>query len=140
MSYCTLQDLVNRFTERELVQLTDRSSTGQVDASLVADAIAFADATVDEYIWKQVQLPLEYVSEDVRGLSMVIALHYLYGASVPETPQKLYDDAIKRLEQISRGVIKLGPGVNGEAPVATNGAQMESGGRIFGRADSGGYI
>lgn len=139
MSYCTQQDLIDRFTERELIQLTDRSGTGQVDASVIAGAIAFADAKVDGYISKQVVLPLAYVSEDVKGLSSAIALHYLYGASVPETPQKLYNDAIKTLEQIARGEIKLISGATGEAPVATNGAQMASGGRIFGR-DQGGFI
>ena len=45
--YCTQADIEERFGQAELVQLTDRTRTGQVDATTVARAITDASAELE---------------------------------------------------------------------------------------------
>ena len=48
--YCTQADIEERFGQAELVQLTDRTRTGQVDATTVARAITDASAEIEGYL------------------------------------------------------------------------------------------
>lgn len=58
MIYATRTDMTQRFGEAELVDLTDRDSTGQIGAAVLARAMDDAQATVDGYIGKVYRLPL----------------------------------------------------------------------------------
>ena len=58
MIYAAIKDLVDRFGETELVQLSDRDGTGSIGAVVVNRALLDATAVADGYLGRVYQLPL----------------------------------------------------------------------------------
>lgn len=58
MIYARISDLVDRFGERELTQLSDRDDAGEINTAVVNRAINDATAFVDGYIGRVYKLPL----------------------------------------------------------------------------------
>lgn len=58
MIYARIGDLVDRFGERELTQLSDRDDAGEINTAVVNRAISDATAFVDGYIGHVYKLPL----------------------------------------------------------------------------------
>ena len=143
MSYCTLQDLIGRGYERELIELTDRSTppAGVVDTALVDRAITDADALIDSYLQTRYTLPLAVVPATLERVACDLVRYFLHADAdaVTETVRAGRDQAVSFLRTISRGEADIGPTAGGERPQGSGGAQIESGGRLFGR-DSGGLI
>jgi len=109
MSYTTLADLTERYGERLLIDLTDRAevATGEVDVSVVNRALTDADALIDGYLAARYVLPLAVVPDLVASLAQVITAWNLH---VYEPNPKIdadYKAAIRSLEAISKGVIRL---------------------------------
>jgi phage gp36-like protein len=50
MAYTSTQQLIDRFGEHELIQLTDRYGAGVIDTQVAAQAISDANAEVDAYL------------------------------------------------------------------------------------------
>ena len=77
MAYATQSDLVDKFGELELIQLTDfdTPAAGGIVASRVDAALARASGVVDSYLAARYQLPLAEVPPAIQGavlLSVVI--------------------------------------------------------------------
>lgn len=106
--YCTQQDLVDRFTESELIQLTDTTGSGAIDATAVARAIADAEGEIDTYLAKAVSLPLSPVPAIVAAAACDMARYRLYRDQLTEPVTQRYKDAIRLLSAIARGDIRLG--------------------------------
>lgn len=110
MTYCTQQDLVERFGNEELLQLTDRNNTHAIDATVVARALADADSEINGYVLAAgYTLPLVNVPEIIRAYACDIARYRLYDDHAVEQVQKRYEDAIKFLRLLSEGKTSLGP-------------------------------
>lgn len=139
MPYCTRQDLIDRYGETEILQLTDRDGIGVIDDTVVTRAIDDAGAEIDGYLAGRYRLPLATVPRLITSVACDLARYHLYADGAPEAVAKRHDDAIKLLGAVSRGAINLGLSTTGDAAATSDGAQMESGGRIFGR-DEGGFI
>lgn len=110
MPYATQQDLVDRFGATELVQLSDRADppSGAVDAAVVAKAIADAGELIDGYLAARYALPIPApVPALLSDLCGVIARYKLHINEPPERVRKDYEDALKRLREISDGTIIL---------------------------------
>ena len=58
MIYAAVKDLVDRFGEAELVQLSDRDGTGSMGTTVINRAIADATAFADGYLGRVYRLPL----------------------------------------------------------------------------------
>jgi phage gp36-like protein len=58
MTYATLQDLLERFGEAELIAASDRTASNQIDATRVDAALVDADAEIDGYLASRHRLPL----------------------------------------------------------------------------------
>lgn len=58
MIYAQWTDMVERFGERELTQLSDRDDTGEINPAVLNRAILDATAFVDGYIGRVYKLPL----------------------------------------------------------------------------------
>ena len=58
MIYAKASDMVERFGERELTQLSDREDTGEINAQVLTRALNDATAFVDGYLGRVYQLPL----------------------------------------------------------------------------------
>lgn len=135
MPYVTQQQLVDRFGEEELIQLTDRANAGSIDAAVLNQAINDAGAEIDGYLAGRYQLPLATVPPIIALYCGDIARYLLYDDHSTEEVRKRYDDAIAFLKLVAKGTVRLGA----DEPAATGGAQMETGGRVFGR-DQGGFL
>jgi phage gp36-like protein len=77
MAYCTQSDLEGASSEQELIDLTDRTSSGQVDSARVAQAIADADAWINIFVAKQRAVPLSPVPGIIQRYSVQQALYLL---------------------------------------------------------------
>lgn len=135
MPYATQQQLIDRFGEAELIQLTDRNNVGAIDTTVLNQAIADAGAEIDGYLAGRYQLPLATVPVILALYCGDITRYRLYDDGATEEVRKRYEDAMKFLRLVAEGKVRLGA----DEPAPTGGAQMESGGRVFGR-DQGGFL
>jgi phage gp36-like protein len=111
MAYATQSDLTEQIAESELIELTDDAGAGVVDASVVARAIADADAEIDAYCGRYT-LPFSPVPVMIRKVSVDLAIYNLFSRrlllKVDDPRQKRYDNAIRFLRDVSKGAISLG--------------------------------
>lgn len=127
MSYCTQADLVNRFSNEELLALTDRSNTGQVDSLVVEQAIADAASEINGYVLAAgYDLPLPEVPTIVRAYACDIARYRLYDDHAVEQVQKRYDDAVKFLRLLSENKVSLGIKKAGNESSSIGEAEIQS--------------
>lgn len=108
--YASQDDLVGRFGEPELIQLTDRADppAGAIDATVVAKALADADELINGYLaGGGVALPLASTPEIVKRLACDVARYFLSAAQPTETVRQNYEDALKTLRMIADGTMKL---------------------------------
>lgn len=109
--YTDRDDLIQRYGEAELIQLTDRHHQGVVDDDVLNRAIADADALVDSYLAPRYVLPLS--ADMVHGSNLPqaaadIARYNLYGDHAPEEVEKRYERQVKWLRDLSQGAASLG--------------------------------
>lgn len=127
MSYATQQDLVDRFGEEELVQLTDRDNAPAttIDATVVGKALGDADALIDSYVGKQYALPLASAPPILTRYAADIARFYLFGerADKDHPVRGAFDLALTWLKDVARGLVKLDDGTGSEAS-AEGGGQV----------------
>lgn len=108
MPYAVLADLTARFGAEELIQLTDRAGLGEVDESVIGQALVDAEAVIDGYLAGRYTLPLVSVPPILVGYACDLARVRLYKDAAPETVQKRADDAVKFLAMVGRGWLTLG--------------------------------
>ena len=135
MPYVTQQQLVDRFGEEELIQLTDRANVGAIDVAVLNQAIADAGAEIDGYLAGRYRLPLTTVPVILALYSGDITRYRLHDDGATDEVRRRYEDAMKFLRLAADGKVMLGA----DEPAPAGGAQMESGGRTFGR-DQGGFL
>lgn len=126
MSYATRQELIGRYGERLLVQLSDRADppTGEIGTAEVDRALADADAVCDGYLAGRYALPLAAVPPQLPPIAQAIAIYKLHTYQ-PE--QKIVDEhsaAIADLVKIAQGVIKLP--VDGIEPASAGSEGVET--------------
>ena len=107
MLYCTRDDLIERFGESELIQLTDEQNTGALNAATVDKAIADASNQIDSYLIGRYQLPLTEVPEFVNTYACDMARYLLWDDGALEQVTIRYRTAIKYWRDISTGVLRL---------------------------------
>lgn len=138
MTYCTRQDLVDRFGEREVILLTDRDgSTGMVVDEVLDRAIADAEAEIDGYLGGRYTVPLDPVPTSIRRVACDLARYYLHDQAPTDVVRQRYEDAVRFLRAVSRGEVTLGVSESGTPIRPSEGAEIGSDGRIFGRKGGG---
>ncbi len=129
MLYCTLQDLVDRFSEAEILQLTDRAHVGLIDEEVLGRAIEDASGEIDGYIAAAgYDLDLDPVPRILAAYACDITRYRLYDDAATDQVTRRYDDAIKFLRALAKGDVRLDardpePGVGG--------AEFEGGRQVF---------
>lgn len=109
MPYTTLADLTDRYGERLLIDLTDRAevATGVIDVDVVNHALTDADALIDGYLATRYVLPLAEVPELIASLAQVITAWNLHIYEPNPKIEADYKSAVRSLEAISKGTIRL---------------------------------
>src|SRR5690554_27823 len=111
MSYCTLNDLIDAYSERDIIQLTDRTNKPPttIDTELVNKAIDDADGEINLYLMARYKLPLATVPSAVRKIAVVLAYRNLHSKINDEHPaQQAAHRQGKLLEGIAKGWMSLG--------------------------------
>lgn len=116
MQYATVQDLIDRFGERELVQLTDPDDQAEVKVAYAQRKLDDAHALVDGYVGRVYALPLlgcakpvgqdiEYVPPpQLTRITCDVARYYLYTDVAPEHEVGLrFKNAMNELQAIASG-------------------------------------
>jgi len=141
MSYATQQDLIDRYGEQELIELTDRADppTGAIDATVVSKRIADADAIIDSYLGARYKLPLSSVPEILVGISCTIARKKLYADAPLDEVINDDKDAMRMLRDISNGTAKLEVAGVESAADTTGAPVLNSGAQVFNKDTMGGF-
>lgn len=135
MAYATLQNLIDSYGERDLVQLTDRANppAGLIDQAVAEKALSDASAIIDSYLLQAYALPLATTPAVLVETCQTIARYKLYPDAAPERVRTDYADAIKWLERVATGRA----GLTGVEPTKVGGGSgailVDSGPRLFDR-------
>ena len=140
-AYVTQANLVDRFGESELVQLTDTVNrpASTIDAAKVTAAIRDASALIDSYIVARTPLPLNTIPPVLTRVAGDIARYDLHGSRAdgdhPVTMR--YRDALSWLKDVAKGTVQLetsdasaSGGPDGDPEPSQGGAKHE-GPRVF---------
>lgn len=137
--FADLAAMQARFEERELVQLTDVSQVGAIDAARIDQALAKADAIIKGYLAARHADAAGFAGHPLLSdAACDLAFADLWRSEQPEHVKQRRKEAIETLKAISGGTIKLDDGVEEAAPrpgqILTSGPD-----RTFSRDTLGGY-
>lgn len=134
MAYATLNDMIARFGEEQLVQLTDRNDSGLIDTGIIDQAIADACALIDGYLSGRYPAPLSPTPAILVGYACDLARYNLFpDANLDDvnTVRVRQKDAIRFLEMVGQGKLSLGM-----TPVATASLpQFSASQKVFSRSE-----
>lgn len=110
MAYSTQSEILDQMDEDVLIQLTDDDDAGVVDADVVTQKIADADALIDGYCGARYAVPFTTVPALVLKFSVDIAIYNLYGRrkGAPEDRRNRFKEAVDFLKGVSAGNNSLG--------------------------------
>lgn len=136
-AYVTVQELIDAFGERELVELTDRATprTFAVDEAIAQRACDQAEAEINSAIGARYPLPLQAMPQILPYLARDLARFYLHAHAVPSTvAEAAYKQAIATLKAIRDGLQPLGVTEAGASAGAVQSLpQFEGGAKDFAR-------
>jgi len=107
MTYATQADLIDRFGESELAQLTDRVNGSTIDTAALSRALADADAEINGYLAGRYALPLSTTPPMLVRMASDIARYSLYGSGTPDVVRQRYEDVVSLLKRLADGQVKL---------------------------------
>jgi len=131
MAYATEANMIERFGETEILELTDRDKDSEVDSAVLDGALSDADALIDGYLAARYTLPLASVPSLLIGPACDIARFKLWDDRAPDEVRKRYDDALALLKLISNGTVVLPPDAQGEKPAASASMDFYCQTRVF---------
>lgn len=108
MAYCTAQDLLDRFGERELIDAADRDQDGVADAAVISAACDDAAAEIDARISRRYAVPTTRAPALLRVLACDIARFRLFATRPHDEARKRYEAALALLDAIAEGEVRLG--------------------------------
>lgn len=149
MIYAQPSDMIARYPNRDLVQLTNEDPTQtSIDEGALAQALADASAEIDGYLESRFALPLNDPPAVLARLACDIAIYRLQALrplhDLAEA-RKRYDDAVGLLTRVADGTITLGLSTDNEEPGEAAGAVVTDAGggalpqRIFSRGTLKGF-
>lgn len=109
--YVTQADLEGQISESQLIQLTDDAKLGIVDVDILTRVIDASEAEVNGYLAPRYGVPVgSPVPVLVKKWSLDIAIYNLYRRRqrMPADVRTAYEDTIKALGQVAKGVMTLG--------------------------------
>jgi phage gp36-like protein len=139
MSYITRQDMIDKYGEREIIEITNQGKGLAIEIDFVKldKAIASASSQADGLLAGRYPMPLQKVPEYLVDILCDIA-HYRcsVGTNLTKDSKERYEQAVKDLKDIAKGGAALGGSVAGESsptPTSSNNVMWSVGRRDFGR-------
>lgn len=103
MTYATQQDLIDRYGQTELAQLTDPTAGATINTTTVARALADADAEINSYVGVRYTLPLPSTPVVILRVACDIARYNLWDNAAPDAVATRYKNAIALLKLLATG-------------------------------------
>lgn len=100
MAYATQADLSERFGEAELAQVADLIGNGEPDVTVIARALADADAEIDAALVGRYALPIAPVPVLLTRIACDLARESLYA----DAPTKEVTERAKRSRDLLAGI------------------------------------
>lgn len=111
-AYCTRADIEGEIQAADLIKLTDDSATGDVDLTVLNQAIENASGVVDRYAGNLYTTPFSPIPVAVKSAAIVICCYRLYRRRlVPDEKNNFtedYERTIKFLEAVNSREKTLG--------------------------------
>ena len=144
MSYATPQDIINRYPNRDLVQLTNEDPTlTTINTTALQQALDDASAEIDGYLSGRFTLPLSDVPQVLSRLACDIAMYRLQSLRPIHDladARLRYDDAIAMLTQVANGELALSLGSDGhETAIGQDAERAVESKRVFSRKHMRGF-
>ncbi len=124
MPYASLEDLLERAGEDEILQIADRDLDGNADPDVIDAALVHADNTVNGYVSVQYKLPFSAVPDLVRTWAVSIARYFLHRDGAPDHVVRDWKEAISALKDVAANRLKLPVGPDEPAPQASSGSDV----------------
>lgn len=140
MAYAVKTDMVTRYGEQPLVQLTDKEEpyTYEINDANLNAALDDASATIDLYLGGRYDLPLSDTPSALIDMCCILAFCRLSRGRMDDDTRTDYEDVIRRLEKIAKGDIKLDQG--GDEPKSAAAiAKVDGPNRTFNRSRLKGF-
>jgi len=137
MPYAAVADLIARYGEDELIQLTDRTGAGAVDTAIAQRALDDAAAEIDGYLAVRHALPIASVPPLLARIACDIARYRLWDDRASEEVRARYEDARRVLEALAAGRVTLGV-TPPQAPAGPT-PSAQPGRSVFGVEQMGGW-
>lgn len=125
MPYATLDDLIERAGQKEILDTADRDKDGVPDAAVIAAALDTAEAEINGYVATKYALPFTEVPTIVKNWAVSIGRYYLHRYTKPEVVKTDYENAVKQLQDVAAGRITL-PQASGQTPPINGGTYLIS--------------
>ncbi|MGH7905759.1 MAG: gp436 family protein [Candidatus Binataceae bacterium] len=144
MSYAASADLIARYPNRDLVQLTNDDPTAiSINTAALDQALDDASAEIDGYLEGRFNLPLADPPAVLSRIACDIAMYRLQALRPLHDladARKRYDDAAAFLMAVAKGAITLGLAPDNREPASAPGAaNIEGPRRVFGRKSLRGF-
>jgi phage gp36-like protein len=152
MSYATPNDMIARYPNRDLVQLSNEDPTQTaVNQAPLAQALNDASAEIDGYLESRFALPLADPPAVLNRLACDIAMYRLQSLRPLHDladARKRYEDAVALLVRVARGDVTLGLAPDNLEPPQAQGAVLTQAGgdssgalpqRVFNRGSLKGF-
>jgi phage gp36-like protein len=129
--YLTIAEFVTHVGLEETLQLTD-AGTGRVGKARLISAIIDAQAVADGYLAGRYTVPLAEAPQLVKAAVRAMARASLYRDELPFNVKAAADQAVKTLERLSSGAMKLPQAEEpAAAPETTTTIVSHTGGRAY---------
>jgi phage gp36-like protein len=141
-AYALQADMVARFGEQELIQLTDRENREAIVSEVLERALDDAEAEINSYLSTRYQLPFLDPPAVLKRLACDIARYCLYDERATETVTQRYEAAVKMLRAFADGKATLGllSTQQEPSPTVSTGPEYFSQAPVFTRESLGDYL
>lgn len=140
MPYADLNQFIQAFGEQEAIELTnlDDPAATAIDPIPMERALVDASALIDTYLGRLYALPLANTPAALIPCCLDLARYRLDRIRVREDVRQSYEDRVRWLEQVCKGIISLGADLLNQ-PVAQAMGTGKARGRAASTLDLGGY-
>lgn len=123
MSFATLQQLIDRYGNAMLLDLTDRSDPpiGTIGTAVADRGLADATAVIEGYLAARYAVPLQTVPQILTDVCLKLWIWNLHLHTPTEKVKADYDQAMRLLRDIAKGDVRL-PDITGAEPAASDGS------------------
>ncbi|AWB06810.1 DUF1320 domain-containing protein (plasmid) [Azospirillum humicireducens] len=135
MPYVTKSDLIARYTQTRLRELTDREAPYQGDIvdAVLDQAIASAASVIDGHLAARYTLPLAQVPALLTDIAARLAYAALFIDTCPDKVTADYQAAMRSLRDIAAGTVQLDAGAVASTEVSGGPVEVAASDRVFGR-------